>query len=301
MEKPTDNAPGRARTARADAHGAHASGQGVAHSGTAPRPHVTTRAAAASAPAAPTASAPAPAAAAPASGPRILVVDDERAIADLVCTLLAAEGMRTQACHSGQRALDLLEAEAFDLVILDIMMPGVDGWEVCRQLRRRSEVPVIFLSAKDDEVDKVVGLTLGADDYVTKPFKPRELVARVKARLRRRERAAADADDGILRARGIEVDPAAHTATLHGQSLSLTPKEFGMLELLVRCKNAPVPAQRLYEEVWGDPFDASAGNSVMVHIRHLRQKLAAVDSSEKLIETAWGVGYLIRTLDEGVR
>lgn len=226
--------------------------------------------------------------------PHILVVDDERAIADLVVTLLADEGMRARACYSGEQALALFAEEEFNLVILDIMMPGIDGLETCRRLRAASEVPIIFLSARDEEVDKVVGLMMGADDYVTKPFKPREMVARVRARLRR---AALDSDRATdcLTANGIEMNPAAHTAFLHGEPLSLTPKEYDLLVLLLRAAGQPVSAKDLFESVWNEPYAASSSNSVMVHIRHVRKKLAAIDSSQEFIVTVWGVGYRVPT------
>lgn len=228
--------------------------------------------------------------------PHILVVDDEKAIADLVAKLLEAEGMDVRACSSGEHALVLFESQSFDLAILDIMMPGIDGFEVCQRIRAVSEVPVIFLSAKDEEIDKVVGLTLGADDYVAKPFRSRELVARVKARLRRSKGGGTDTA-GIVRMQGIELDLNVHTASLHGEPLKLTPKEYDTLAVLVKAGGSPVPAQRIFESVWHEPFDEAAGNTIMVHIRNLRKKLAAVDSSQKFIETAWGVGYKIASSD----
>ena len=224
--------------------------------------------------------------------PSILVVDDERPIAELVGKLLVEEGMDVHVCFSGTEALSTFGRERADLVILDIMMPELDGFEVCKGIRAVSDVPIIFLSAKDEEVDKVVGLTLGADDYVSKPFKPRELVARVKARLRRSTRFPEESSS-LLSARGIEVDVDAHTASLLGEPLSLSPKEFGTLVLLMRNCGKPVSAQEIFETVWGGRFDDAAGNSVMVHIRNLRKKLAAIDGSQKFIETAWGVGYKI--------
>lgn len=228
--------------------------------------------------------------------PNILVVDDEVAIADLVARLVRAEGFDARACYAGRDALEAFAREHFDLVILDIMMPGMSGFEVCSALRRTSDAPVIFLSAKDEETDKVVGLTLGADDYVTKPFKPRELMARVKARLRRSLAAPAqdrDQPGPVLQARGIELDTRAHTATLHGVELKLTPKEFSMLALLLRNAGTPVSSRELFEAVWHEPFDDAAANTVMVHIRRLRKKLAAIDSSQAFVETAWGVGYKV--------
>ena len=164
----------------------------------------------------------------------------------------------------------------------------------------------MFLTAKDGEADQVVGFTLGADDYVTKPFKPRELVARVKARIRRFKRDngiaveglsegddAGDSVAGVLEARGLEVDPRTHKAFLYDVPLELTPKEFAILQLLLERVGEPVSAQDLYETVWQQPYDAGSSNTVMVHIRHLRKKLADIDSSNSFIETAWGVGYYI--------
>lgn len=227
-----------------------------------------------------------------ADAPRVLVCDDEAAIADLVASLLADAGMRATACYGARRALKLFEEEPFDLMILDVMMPEMDGFELCCRMRATSEAPIMFLTARDEEADQVVGFTLGADDYVTKPFKPRELVARVKARLRRARRdQTALASSDVVVAGDVEVDLRAHRAALHGEELPLTPKEFAILALLARRAGAPVPARDIFEEVWGERYDASAANTVMVHIRHVRKKLAAVDSSAALIETAWGVGY----------
>ena len=226
--------------------------------------------------------------------PNILVVDDEKAIADLVAELMVREGMAATACYGGADALELFSHADFDLVILDLMMPGIDGLEVCRRLRTVSQVPICFLSAKDEEVDKVVGLTMGADDYISKPFKPRELVARVRSMLRRASYsgAAAPRAEG-LSACGIDIDENGHHASLLGVPLQLTPKEFDILATLVRAQGSPVSARELYETVWEEPYIASSSNSVMVHIRHLRAKLAAVDSSQDYIVTMWGVGYRI--------
>lgn len=223
----------------------------------------------------------------------ILVVDDERAIADLVVNLLVAEGMDACACYSGAAALELAGTRPFDLAIIDIMMPGIDGFELCVRLRQMVDIPVVFLSAKDEEADQVVGFTLGAEDYVTKPFRPRELVARVKARLRRRPSSPAESGT-LLRAGAIEVDLRSHLATLHGENLQLTPKEFSILALLAERAGTPVSASDLFEGAWHEPFDDAAANTVMVHIRRLRKKLAAIDSSTAFIETAWGVGYKLR-------
>lgn len=212
-------------------------------------------------------------------GANVLVADDEAAIADLVVRVLEGEGFSAKAVYGGLAALAELGTGAYDLAILDVMMPDLDGFEVCRRVRAQADIPIVFLTAKDEEVDQIVGLSLGADDYIVKPFRPRVLVARAKARLRPRRAASA----------------ACFEAALHDVALKLTPKEFGILLELVKAAGNPVPAKELYESVWGERFALSAGNSVMVHIRRLREKLAAVDSSRELIATVWGVGYRINT------
>lgn len=225
---------------------------------------------------------------------RILVVDDEAAVAQLLSTLLEQEGFLVTVCHSGTQALKLFTQESFDLIILDVAMPGMNGFEVCRIIRSSSDIPIIFLSAKDEEMDKVIGLTLGADDYVVKPFRPQEFIARVRARLRRlRVESASVSDRSCISGRGIELDVGAHTVTLYDQPLHLTPKEFEILAVLLRAQGSPVSTSQLFERVWHSEPDASASNAVMVHIRHLRQKFAAIDRSETFIETVWGVGYRI--------
>lgn len=228
---------------------------------------------------------------------KIAVVDDEVAIADLVKEIFEAEGMQVDVFYDPVDALSTLSSSDYDLVIADIMMPGMDGYELYARLRRCRDVAVIFLSAKDGETDIVVGFALGADDYVVKPFKPRELVARVKARLRRTrlDRSHEDRSDQRYQvaAQGIVVDTKAHLASIHDIELTLTPKEFDILALLLLHAGEPVASSQIYESCWHEAYDASAANTVMVHIRHLRSKLAQVDSSREFIETAWGVGYRI--------
>lgn len=222
---------------------------------------------------------------------RVAVCDDEAAIADLVGQLLVESGFQPHVFYAGADLLAAHGREPFDLVILDIMMPGIDGFSCCREIRRTSEVPLIFLTAKDEEIDKVVGFELGADDYVVKPFKPRELMARVKARIRRAARPVPV--PGMLEARGISVDEGSFEAALHGEQLSLTPKEFAILACLVRHAGRPMPSKDLFESVWKEEANAQSAGTVMVHVRHLRKKLAAIDSSQEFIETVWGVGYRI--------
>lgn len=222
---------------------------------------------------------------------RVAVCDDEAAIADLVGQLLAEAGFEPHVFYAGADLLEAHGRDPFDLVILDIMMPGVDGFACCREIRRRSEVPLIFLTAKDEEIDKVVGFELGADDYVVKPFKPRELMARVKARIRRASHPRQE--PGVIEVGGVTVDEASFEASLHGEPLPLTPKEFAILACLVRHAGHPMPSKDLFEAVWKEEANAQSAGTVMVHVRHLRKKLAAVDSSQEFIETVWGVGYRI--------
>ncbi len=222
---------------------------------------------------------------------RVCVCDDEAAIADLVGQLLRENGFEAHVCYTAPDALAAHAEHPFDLVILDIMMPGMDGFSCCRELRRQSAVPIIFLPPKDEEIDKVVGFELGADDYVVKPFKPRELMARIKARIRRASQPACASS--VMEARDIAVDEASFTAMLHGEPLTLTPKEFAILACLVRHAGQPLPSKDLFETVWNEEANAQSANTVMVHVRHLRKKLACVDSSQEFIETVWGVGYRI--------
>lgn len=223
--------------------------------------------------------------------PRLLVTDDDPAIVGLVRATLEPEGFEIVAASDGQEAVGLMKQGGFDLVILDIMMPVMDGLEACRQIRQFSEIPIIFLSAKDEEADTVVGFTLGADDYVTKPFKPRELTARIRARLRKNT--APQADASMLSAADISIDLRAHIAQLHEVEIDLTPKEFDVLTLLVRNAGYPVSPQDIFEKVWHESYRTSDANTIMVHIRRLRKKLAEIDSSQAFIETVFGVGYKI--------
>ena len=226
----------------------------------------------------------------------ILVVDDDEGIATLVGTLLSKEGFAADIRYSGEQALQAMHDKNYDLIVLDIMMPGMDGYETCRLIRSFSDVPIIFLSAKDEEINQVVGLEMGADDYIVKPFRSHEFIARVKARLRRKANPGLDQENKMLTSgTGIEVNLETHAVYLHGTPLKLTPKEFGILVLLLKRDGATVSAKELYEVVWKSCFDSAAGNSIMVHIRHLREKLAAVDSSKDFIVNVWGVGYKIPT------
>ncbi len=225
-----------------------------------------------------------------------MVVDDERELADLVAFYLKNEGFEVAVFYSGGPALEYACTQRPDMAILDVMLPDMDGYEICRRIRSRFTYPILMLTAKEEEIDKIRGLSLGADDYVTKPFRPLELVARVKAQLRRYTRYNAglnDADAGALCVRGLRLDPASHECFLDERPLSLTPTEFSILKLL--CENAGrvISAETLFEQVWGEKYLSNSGNTVMVHIRHLREKLSDSPDRPRYIKTVWGVGYKI--------
>jgi two-component system, OmpR family, response regulator len=217
----------------------------------------------------------------------ILVVEDEQAIADLVRAYLKRDGFGVVWARSGEQALEELGRHPVRLVVLDIGLPGIDGFEVCRRLRARTAVPILILSARDDEVDRVAGLEAGADDYVTKPFSPRELVARVKAILRRVGRGG-ELVDGTLAAGDVELDRAARTVTAGGEPAELTAREFDLLAALLAHPGVVLSRDRLLELVWGGGF-AGGTRTVDVHVAQLRAKLGRPD----LIETVRGAGYKV--------
>lgn len=220
---------------------------------------------------------------------RILVVDDEPKIVRLIQTYLEREGYEVVTAFDGPSALKAARAFRPDLIILDIMLPGLDGLEVLTRLRQESDVYVILLTAKAEEPDRVVGLTVGADDYVTKPFSPRELVARVKAALRRIQRQAGPPSGSVLTFRRLRIDLGRREATLDGHPLPLTPTEFNLLAALARYPGLVRTREQLLEEVWGGDYFGET-RVVDVHIGHIRQKLAAL-GGEGLIATVRGVGY----------
>lgn len=225
---------------------------------------------------------------------KILIVDDDEAITGLLREVLQAEGFATRECLSGQEALAALSDEDFDLVLLDVMMPGMNGFETCQRIREDSDVPVVFLTARNEESDTVLGFSLGADDYIVKPFKPRELVARVRARIRRRQTTQDPVSAGALGIfdhDGLLIDVKRHVATLHDEELKLTPKEFGVLSLLARHAGSPVAIKDIFEEIWDESYNSFDSNTVMVHIRRIRKKLSQIDSSREFIKTVFGVGY----------
>lgn len=219
---------------------------------------------------------------------RILVADDERKIRDLVRMYLEAEGFGVTEAGDGRQALEQLNKGSFDLVILDIMMPGADGWTVCRQIRKDSNLPVIMLTARGEEIDRVLGLELGADDYVVKPFSPRELVARVKAVLRR-TRQQQETED-VLEFNGLVIKPASREVYLVGQSLTLTPKEYELLYFLARSAGRVFTREQILEQVWGYEFFGEA-RTVDTHVTRLREKMSKIPGASQYVTTVWGVGY----------
>lgn len=222
----------------------------------------------------------------------ILIADDEEEIADLIAIYLEKEGYHIIKVSDGQEAVRVVEAQTIDLMILDIMMPKMDGYEAIRRIREKHNMPIIFLSAKTSDFDKVQGLVIGADDYMTKPFIPIELVARVNAQLRRfmKLNQPIANHNSILEFGGLTISPEHRTVTLFGKNIELTPKEFDILFLLGSNPNKVYSAEDIFQKVWGDAY-YEGGNTVMVHIRTLRKKLEEDKRKNKLIKTVWGVGY----------
>lgn len=216
----------------------------------------------------------------------ILLVDDEPNIIELATMYLEQEGYRVISARDGQAALDRAKADRPTLIVLDLMLPKIDGWQVCRRIRAESDVPILMLTARDDDVDKIVGLELGADDYMTKPFNPRELVARVKAILRRTEPRKAE-PTAPLRVGDVSIDPARRSVHIGQTEVTLRTKEFDLLVTLVENEGIVLSREKLLDLVWGFDFYGQT-RTVDVHVAHLRSKLEA---AQVTIETVWGVGY----------
>jgi DNA-binding response OmpR family regulator len=228
----------------------------------------------------------------------VLVVDDEKEIADLIEIYLSNEGYQVVKAGDAAEAERILgdNSQHIHLIILDVMMPGKDGMTLCRELRARSNVPVLMLSARSQDIDKIMGLTTGADDYLTKPFNPLELIARVKSLLRRflyLNPAKQDAvDDSVLTIRGLHIDRRSHTVAVYDREVSLTPTEFEILYLLMKNKGIVLSSEDIFEKVWRERYFES-NNTVMVHIRKIREKVEENPSEPEFIKTVWGVGYRI--------
>lgn len=228
---------------------------------------------------------------------KILVVDDEHDIADLIELYLQNENYTVFKYYSAKEALACVENTELDLAILDVMMPDIDGFSLCRKIREQHTFPVIMLTAKDEATDKITGLTLGADDYVTKPFIPLELVARVKAQLRRYKKynhLKEEPRTGLtLSYSDLEVNTKTHECLLNEKLVYLTPTEFSILRILLERKGAVVSAEELFHEIWQDEYYTKSNNTITVHIRHLREKIGDTSDEPKYIKTIWGVGYII--------
>lgn len=224
---------------------------------------------------------------------RIMIVDDEKEIADLVELYLTGEGYTVFKFYNAADALECIENEQLDMAILDVMLPETDGFSICRKIREKHTYPVIMLTAKVEDMDKINGLAIGADDYITKPFNPLEVVARVKAQLRRYMRYNnAQTSENIYDSRGLVVNNDTHECLLYGENIALTPIEFKILWLLCEQDGKVVSAEELFERVWGEKY-LDCNNTVMVHIRRLREKLHEPPRQPKFIKTVWGVGYKI--------
>ena len=230
---------------------------------------------------------------------KVLVVDDEREIADLVEIYLQNEGYQVLKLYGGQDVMETLSRGNISLVILDVMMPGIDGINICRMIREKYNIPIIMLSAKSMDIDKVLGLSMGADDYIAKPFNPIELMARVKAQLRRFIKLNPGAREdgrpvgGVIEINGLVIDKDSFTVTLYDQKIVLTPIEFEILHLMAENCNKVLSSEEIFETVWKEKYYEASNNTVMVHIRHLREKLGESSRDPKFIRTVWGVGYKI--------
>jgi DNA-binding response OmpR family regulator len=226
------------------------------------------------------------------TAPRVLIIEDDPNVSEVVARYLQREGYEVETVADGARGLERALAEPPDLVVLDLMLPSMGGLEICRRLRLSAPIPVIMLTARSEEADRIAGLELGADDYVAKPFSPRELTARVKAVLRRAAGtmpAVSDAEPAILRAGPLEIDPVAHEARVDGELVALTAKEFDLLAHLMRHPRRAFRREELLEDVWG--FSYGDTSTVTVHVRRLREKVEADPSVPRHVCTVWGVGY----------
>lgn len=227
--------------------------------------------------------------------PRILAVDDEVNILELVKLYLGREGYQVETASTGGEALSRLNSSMPDIIILDVMLPDIDGFEVCRQIRAGSRVPILMLTARREDVDKVVGLEIGADDYLTKPFNPRELIARIKAILRRSQSPApASHPDGIIELAGLSIDLPRHEVSINGRELKLRTKEFALLSTLAQNPGILFSREKILETVWGFDYFGET-RTVDVHINHLRDKLA---QSGVCIETIRGSGYKLSVSED---
>lgn len=229
----------------------------------------------------------------------VLIVEDDRNIADLLRLYLEKEGYEVVIANDGLKGVELFKSSQPSLVLLDVMLPGMDGWGVCRAIRSESKTPIIMLTAKSETEDKVSGLKQGADDYITKPFDPVEVLARVKSQLRRYTLLGAKPETaperGVYTVGGVTLNEDAKSVTVDGESVSLTPLEFNILQLLIRSPGRIYSSSQIYELVWNEN-SLGAETSVAVHIRHLRQKIEINPSEPRYLKVVWGLGYKMEDL-----
>ncbi|GAA3244986.1 MULTISPECIES: response regulator transcription factor [Nonomuraea] len=228
---------------------------------------------------------------------RVLVVEDEESFSDALSYMLRKEGFEVSVAATGPEALDTFDRNGADLVLLDLMLPGLPGTEVCRSLRQRSKVPVIMLTAKDSEIDKVVGLELGADDYVTKPFSSRELVARIRAVLRRQGDVMEELETAVLAVGPVRMDVDRHVVAVRGEQVQLPLKEFELLEVLLRNAGRVLTRGQLIDRVWGADYVGDT-KTLDVHVKRLRAKIEADPSNPRCILTVRGLGYKFDATEE---
>lgn len=223
---------------------------------------------------------------------KILIIEDEEAIADLEKDYLELSGFEVKICSTGDQGLLTALKEDFDLIVLDLMLPGLDGFEVCRQIREHKNIPIIMVSAKKEDIDKIRGLGMGADDYMTKPFSPSELVARVKAHLARYDRLVGSSgkNNDIIEIRGIRIDKTARRVMIDGEEKAFTGKEFDLLTFLAENPNHVYTKEELFREIW-DMDSIGDIATVTVHIKKIREKIEYDSAKPQYIETIWGVGY----------
>lgn len=227
----------------------------------------------------------------------ILLVDDEKEIIELIEIYLKNEGYELLKAPNGLAALELLQNHKVDLIILDVMMPKMDGIQACMKIREQNNTPIIMLSAKSQDIDKIAGLSIGADDYVTKPFNPLVLIARVKSQLRRYKQfnTARPADENEIQIEDLVINFATHSVTVDDVPVKLTPREFAILKLLAVNRGIVLSMEKIYQEVWNEPFMESK-NTVMVHIRKIREKIEKDNQNPRFIKTVWGIGYKMESL-----
>jgi len=223
----------------------------------------------------------------------ILVCDDDKEIVEAIEIYLTQEGHHILKAYDGEQAIRVLQNHPVDLLIIDVMMPKLDGIRATLKIREKNALPIIILSAKSEDADKILGLNVGADDYVTKPFRPLELMARVKAQLRRYKTMTPKEEKNMVTIGALTIDQDNHQCILNNQTLSLTPTEFSILWLLCKHKGKVVTVDQIFQELWGEKYYTNSSSSIMVHIRHLREKMDDSAENPKYIQTVWGVGYKI--------